>query len=880
MSHSNAGPAPLNPFVREYDLAKARMHRASVREAQAHQVETLKKLKAWFDRPSPPEGRGGLVVLPTGGGKTFTAVRFLCEWPLSEGYKVLWLAHSHHLLEQALETFGPMGAIDRPVEVAMVREPKETLRVRVVSGMPGHAKLASVSAEDDVLIASLQTISGGFRDDHAALFAFLEAAGDKLFVVFDEAHHAPAPTYATFVEALRERIKGLRVLGLTATPIYENKLRKGWLGRLFPQGILHQVTAQSLMAAQILAKPIIEECKTHVAPEVDERKLERWLGTYSDIPEDIVAWLAENQGRNDVIVDTYVKNREKYGKTLIFADRWTQCDYLRTALLRHGVRADVVYSHVDAKLATVDARNRRTADDNTKAIRAFKEGKLDVLVNVRMLTEGTDVPDVQSVFLTRQTTSRVLMTQMVGRALRGPKFGGTEKAYVVSFIDDWRGLINWAEFRLDEGPTSDTKAPSRERVPLHLVSIDLLRKLAAQMYQPAHAQPVTFLETVPVGWYHVRFDTQVDADGDIEQVERLVLVYEAEQEKLAALVEGLAKRDLKAFVDPLVTFEATRATIEALCAEAGLATKDRMGGDLTHDVFQLVRHVAQSLGDLPTFFPFGERRHHDLDALARIAFERNIGRREIPGFVRNEFDRVDRYWRAIYGTLEAFRDQFELRSRRLENDEMVGGQPSSPGPQIGKPIEPYVAVEPSEDVKLAVKQRDGWTCLSCGSTDKKWLQVDHIQSVYHGGGNDLANLQTLCKRCNTDKGKSDKNFRRNRTPLHGPHPDFGARIEPSDKDRGDREAWARCVRATLNHYYRCAAVSDVTIGAKGARFYEWQVTLAPNNDPRFVEKHLPGFLARIRTKRRDYQGADALVIEGSDAEGTPRSVRVSASGQR
>ena len=35
------------------------------------------------------------------------AVRFLCEWPLSEGYKVLWLAHTHHLLEQANETFAP-----------------------------------------------------------------------------------------------------------------------------------------------------------------------------------------------------------------------------------------------------------------------------------------------------------------------------------------------------------------------------------------------------------------------------------------------------------------------------------------------------------------------------------------------------------------------------------------------------------------------------------------------------------------------------------------------------------------------------------------------------------------------------------------------------
>ena len=41
-----------------------------------------------------------------------------------------------------------------------------------------------------------------------------------------------------------------------------------------------------------------------------------------------------------------------------------------------------------------------------------------------MLTEGTDVPDVDTVFLTRQTTSKILLTQMIGRALRGPKFGG------------------------------------------------------------------------------------------------------------------------------------------------------------------------------------------------------------------------------------------------------------------------------------------------------------------------------------------------------------------------------------------------------------------------------------------------------------------------
>jgi superfamily II DNA or RNA helicase len=50
------------------------------------------------------------------------------------------------------------------------------------------------------------------------------------------------------------------------------------------------------------------------------------------------------------------------------------------------------------------------------------------------------------VFLTRQTTSPILLRQMVGRALRGPKFGGTATANIVLFIDDWREAIQWAEF--------------------------------------------------------------------------------------------------------------------------------------------------------------------------------------------------------------------------------------------------------------------------------------------------------------------------------------------------------------------------------------------------------------------------------------------------
>lgn len=321
-----------------------------------------------------------MLVLPTGGGKTFTAVRFLCHNPIAQGYKVLWLAHTHHLLEQALE------GMQR--DVGQITEPKKKLSVRMVSGTIGHNRVHEIKTTDDVLICTLQTITNAYRAHHKQLFAFLQAAGDKLCVVFDEAHHAPAYSYRTLLHNLRLRHPHMLLLGLTATPTYSDTRKQGWLHQLFPQGILHQVTPQELMAAGVLAKPIFEEHRTNFATEFDERQYQQWRGTYRDIPEDIITQLAQSQERNLFIAETYAANREAYGKTIIFADRWFQCDQLRGFLRARGVRADVIYTHIDADPGGVEARNKRARDENHTILAAFHRNELDVLINVRMLTEA------------------------------------------------------------------------------------------------------------------------------------------------------------------------------------------------------------------------------------------------------------------------------------------------------------------------------------------------------------------------------------------------------------------------------------------------------------------------------------------------------------
>ena len=116
-----------------------------------------------------------------------------------------------------------------------------------------------------------------------------------------------------------------------------------------------------------------------------------------------------------------------------------------------------------------------------------------------MLTEGTDVPNVNTVFLTRQTTSKILLTQMVGRALRGSKFGGTDEANIVSFIDNWHHLINWAEFELEPGGINDSNREVGEPLPIQLISIDLVRLLVRQIDSGSNINDVPFLTLMPIG---------------------------------------------------------------------------------------------------------------------------------------------------------------------------------------------------------------------------------------------------------------------------------------------------------------------------------------------------------------------------------------------
>ena len=254
------------------------------------------------------------------------------------------------------------------------------------------------------------------------------------------------------------------------------------------------------------------------------------IENFDALPKNIQEFLQENNKRNSFIVDHYVKNKEKYGKTIVFAINKTNAFALNALFRKNKIRSDYIVSDVrDAALGiTISSK------ENEEKIKQYRDGKLDVLINVNILTEGTDLPQTHTVFLTRPTISRVFMTQMVGRALRGEKAGGTTDAYIVPFIDDWNGKIAWVNpqslFK-DEYEPQDTPA-KKQQYELRMISISKIEEFAAMLndgIDTSALEKIEMIERIPVGYY--MFSTL--------EWNHQILIYNSTQSSYQALINDL-----------------------------------------------------------------------------------------------------------------------------------------------------------------------------------------------------------------------------------------------------------------------------------------------------------------------------------------------------
>lgn len=892
----------------------------STRKPVNHQERAIIELNKWFNLEEFPAGT--IMVLPTGSGKTFTAVRFLCQGPLSKGYKVLWLAHTHHLLEQAFFSFIPKDKDKGGFEVGWITEPKDDIKIRVVSGAPDNFKVNQIKKTDDIVIATLQSITNAYKNKHPQLEDFLKSADGKLFVVFDEAHHAPAPTYRKLLigddhpeirESLRERFPEMYLLGLTATPTYNNEEKRGWLKEIFPQEIIYQAEIKNLIFEKILAKPNTIESKTDIEQELDEKEYLRLVRDYEkDIPQKMIKGLASNKNRNQYIVDSYVKNKDDYGKTIIFADRWEQCEYLNKLLLDQKIRSDVMYA----------GQGRQRYND--VALEKFRNNELDVIINIRMLTEGTDVPDVSTVFLTRQTTSEILLTQMVGRALRGPRFGGSEEANLVFFIDNWKQQINWATWDPNIwGAKRELGGGPIDPPPWDLISVKLIQDLIDKMVVGENIAG-SFSASMPIGWYQVNFfksNENKDSDGNDGKARELVMVFNDNYQQYQNLIQYLIDRNFEKFDNEDINLDDCEEEINTWNEKFFSPVEEQIDRDIIRNIFRIALHIAQDKdNNAPVFIEFKERDKYDLDAIAREFVEADYGSRTVDERLKMLYKDENQIWSTLYYNFDFFKSQYYSSVEWIlnppkdtkyssEEDELVKKLlDGSPKEKIESclrlteiatheaihedtmeklihlsehddnldvrraaenAVNQILSIELSDEDKRRIKKRDGYKCLCCGEDVKYRLQVDHINPRYFGIDNSDNNLQTLCSVCNGYKGTKTLDFRITKTSLKSPIEEFNLiRYIENAKDSQimDIQWWEKLFRRHINFYYHCGATKTFKINGPPKNLDNFEIELHSGN-PMWVMQEIKKMLPHIQYAREslNYDGPNNISIILSDA---------------
>ena len=487
-------------------------------------VPHIHQEEAWaaLDRSMTPEavaarGRGlrGLLVLPTGGGKTVTATRWIARNFLQKdsARPVLWIAHRAELLEQASDAFG------RSVDITD-RDRNDPLDVQCLSSMHGRGADRLIDAQIEVTCASIRTLTAG--DNVHVVERFLDEHTDA-FVVIDEAHHAGARTYRQVLE-IANRHKKVDVLGLTATPTRTAESERGWLAKLFPDGIIYEADLTTLIARGVLARPIMNEVDTGEAIVLSPKERSH-LQKFSDYSPETLLRLAESVSRNTAIVEHYLSRRDDYGQTLVFATSVLHAYTLAERFRDADVKADYVTHSIEPG-----------REPNEVVLERFRNGELQVLTSVTKLTEGVDLPSTQTVFLARPTRSEILLKQMVGRALRGPATkGGTETAHLVSFADHWEEFADWLDPRSLFPATEIVPEPKAEPPNTTLVEVPwaLYQELARQVRQTEFQGAV---ELVPAGWFDL-----TGFEGEVNQRPLLqVLVYDHQLDGFAELLAAAA----------------------------------------------------------------------------------------------------------------------------------------------------------------------------------------------------------------------------------------------------------------------------------------------------------------------------------------------------
>lgn len=352
-----------------------------------------------------------MAQMPTGAGKTVTALEILVDYLRQPDFDqlIIWIVDSNELADQALESFATLWKLrgDRPINAYRYFHEFST---------------NYFSCEPGIVFTSFPKAWAALNgSDLERKENFLNLCKRAALVIVDEAHTSMAQTYENVISKLTSYDAFL--IGLSATP-----------GRNDP----YQTIELAKMYGQQLVS-ITDEKKTEVSDAVEYLRTEGYLASviFEDLESGaivtendegrICSELAENSLRNDQIVVQIERAISENQSTIVFACTKDHVLALTALCRAKGIESGFIIGEVPQS-------------ERIKLLNMFRSGSLKVLINHEILSTGVDLPNVNKLIITRPVGSAILYSQILGRALRGPKNGGNLINYVININDN---LVNF-----------------------------------------------------------------------------------------------------------------------------------------------------------------------------------------------------------------------------------------------------------------------------------------------------------------------------------------------------------------------------------------------------------------------------------------------------
>ena len=337
-----------------------------LREYQQQAVDALKKSDAMRK----------LLVLPTGAGKTVVFSHYIKE----RNAKTLVIAHRREIVQQGISA---ISRVNPNKSVGMVMAERKEW-------------------DADIMFASIQTL--------ARRSTLKKIPDDIDLVIVDEAHHTPADSYARLLysiglmgadEAGHDNVKGIKpkfrkgreLVGVTATPRRTDKIS---LDTCFDE------LTFNTSIVELIPDYLVDFRAVTVKSGVDLSNIDTYMGDLSEGQVGDALMEADYMREFPRVLEKHAQGRNHI---LVFLPNVATTKEAYEYLLAAGIPAGYV-------------TGTTPREEREQTLKDFGEGKIRVLCNCMILTEGVDIPNIDAIVMARPTKSSSLIQQMVGRGFR------------------------------------------------------------------------------------------------------------------------------------------------------------------------------------------------------------------------------------------------------------------------------------------------------------------------------------------------------------------------------------------------------------------------------------------------------------------------------